>query len=164
MTLKKLLLSNVLSLLLMSVQVTSAQAEEILLQDGSRLQGKILSMENGTYTLQTPSMGVIRLKQSQIRSISQDVSSASGSDPLAAAPMSAGQSAVQSLQSSMTNNPGVMTMIMSLQNDPDMQAVIGDPEVMRAIENFDLEALKNHPKIKKLMQNSKVRDISGSVN
>lgn len=164
MTLNKLLLSNVLSLLLMSVQVTSAQAEEILLQDGSRLQGKILSMENGTYTLQTSSMGVIRLKQSQIRSISQDGSSASGSDPSAAASMSAGQSAVQSLQSSMTNNPGVMTMIMSLQNDPDMQAVLGDPEVMRAIQNFDLEALKNHPKIKKLMQNSKVRNISGEVN
>lgn len=164
MTLKKLFLGSVLSLLLMSVQMTSAQAEEILLQDGSRLQGKILSMENGTYTLQTSSMGVIRLKQSQIRSISQDGSGTSNSDPLAAASASAGQSAVQALQSSMTNNPGVMTMIMSLQNDPDMQAVLSDPEVMRAIQNFDLEALKNHPKIKKLMQNSKIRDISGSVN
>ena len=139
-----------------------AQAEQIVLNDGSRIQGKVLSMENGRYTIQTGSMGVIRLEQSEIRSISSDSGHLDSQIQQHAA--EAGQSAVQSLQSSMVNNPGIMSSIMSLQNDPDMQAVLQDPEVMRAIQNFDLETLRNHPKIQKLMQNRKIRDIQGKVN
>lgn len=137
-------------------------AETIVLQDGSRLQGKILSMDNGTYTVQTQSMGVIRLNQQKIRSISQD--SAGVGDAVSSGGASIGQSTIQSLQSSMTNNPGVMSMIMSLQSDPDMQAVLNDPEVMAAIQSFDLEKLKNHPKIIKLMQNRQIQNIQGKVN
>ena len=139
-----------------------AQGEQILLSDGSRIQGKILSMENGTYTVQTESMGVIRLSQQQIQSISAH--GASQNDATTSGGAGVGQSTIQSIQSSMTSNPGIMSMIMSLQNDPDMQAVLNDPEVMAAINSFDLEKLKNHPKIIKLMQNRQIQNIQGKVN
>jgi hypothetical protein len=35
---------------------------------------------------------------------------------------------------------------------------------MRAVQSFDLEALRNNPKIQKLMNNTTVRDIQGGVN
>ena len=140
-----------------------AEAAQIVLQDGSSIQGSVLSMENGTYTIRTASLGVIRLDQGKIRSINQ------GGDTSAPVPpgsdaVGAGQSAVQSLQSSMVNDPGIMSSIMALQNDPDMQAVLQDPEVMRAVQSFDLETLRNHPKIRKLMQNQSVQRIQGTVN
>jgi len=75
----------------------------------------------------------------------------------------ASQSAVQSLQSSITGDPGMMASILALQNDPDMQAVLSDPELMRAIQSFDLEALQNNPKIQQLMNNSTVRKIHRNV-
>ena len=75
----------------------------------------------------------------------------------------ASQSAVQSLQSSITSDPGMMASILALQNDPDMQAVLSDPELMRAIQSFDLEALQNNPKIQQLMNNSTVRKSHRNV-
>ena len=104
-------------------------------------------------------MGVIELKQSQVKSITSG-SSAPGSPGAA----SIGAQAVQSLQASMANNEGIMSSIRMLQDDPDMQAVLSDPEVMRAIQNLDLKALANNPKIIKLMNNSHVQNIQGKVN
>jgi hypothetical protein len=44
-----------------------------------------------------------------------------------------------------------------------MQAVLSDPELMRAIQSFDLEALQNNPKIQQLMNNSTVRKSHRNV-
>lgn len=57
-----------------------------------------------------------------------------------------------------------MNSIRALQNDPDMQAILADPEIMQAVQSFDLTALRNNPKIIKLMQNSKIQSIQGKVN
>ena len=64
----------------------------------------------------------------------------------------------------MANDQGVMSMILQLQTDPDMQAVLSDPELMRAVQSFDLQTLRTHPKILKLMQNDKVQSIHNKVN
>jgi hypothetical protein len=40
-----------------------------------------------------------------------------------------------------------------------MQAFPSDPEVIRAVQSFDLEALQNYPKIWALLRNPKVRTI-----
>ncbi|MBO6566263.1 MAG: hypothetical protein JJ956_16030 [Pseudomonadales bacterium] len=154
MNFKKYLLAGAL------VASFGISAEEIVLQDGSRIKGKILSMNGGSYQLQTDSMGVITIDKSKIISISQG-----GSVPTIAndAAMETGQSAVQSLQTNMAADQGLMTSILHLQSDPDMQAVLSDPELMRAVQSFDLQTLKNHPKIKKLMANSRVQSIQKKV-
>ena len=138
----------------------SVSAEQIVLQDGSRINGKILSMTGGSYQVQTDSMGVITIDKSKINSISQ-----SGSQPTMSndAAMQAGQSAVQNLQTTIAGDQGLMTSILQLQSDPDMQAVLSDPELMRAVQSFDLQTLQNHPKIKKLMTNSRVQSIQQKV-
>ncbi len=138
----------------------SVSAEQIVLQDGSRINGKILSMTGGSYQVQTDSMGVITIDKSKINSISQ-----SGGQPTMSndAAMQAGQSAVQSLQTTIAGDQGLMTSILQLQSDPDMQAVLSDPELMRAVQSFDLQTLQNHPKIKKLMTNSRVQSIQQKV-
>lgn len=162
-------LHRILIVAICCLVVVGANAEQIELADGSKIQGRVLSMNNGSYTIETQSMGVITLRQDQVRSISQGGASVpapatSASSSLADQAAQAGQSAVQSLQSAMTSNEGVMASIMQLQSDPDMQAVLQDPEVMQAIQSMDFETLRNHPKIKKLMNNSKVRSIQGRVN
>ena len=139
-----------------------ALAEEIVLNDGSRIQGEVMSMSNGAYQVNTPSLGVISIPRAKVRSISAGSSGDAGSSGSSLNP--SGNSMLDSIQSSMVNNPGIMSNIMQLQHDPDMQAVLSDPEVMRAVQNLDFKTLSNHPKIKKLMQNSKVREISGKVN
>lgn len=153
MNLKKIIVAGTL---LLSSQVFG---EEIVLEDGSRINGKVLSMTGGSYQVQTESMGVITIDKGKILSISQ------GSQPATSgtSAMQMGQSAVQNLQTSIASDQGLMTSILQLQSDPDMQAVLSDPELMRAVQTFDLQTLQNHPKIKKLMNNSSAQSIQQRV-
>jgi hypothetical protein len=145
---------------LLSFSTTVAVAEVITLTDGSTINGEVLSMNGGSYQIKTTSLGVISLNKSQVSSISAGISA-----PREAPQASSNQSvAVKSIQSAMTSDRGIMDSIRSLQNDPDMQAVLQDPEVMQAVQSFDLQSLANHPKIKRLMQNAEVKRIQGKFN
>ncbi len=158
-TLMNLLKPTVISLLL--CLASGSLAEQILLQDGSTINGEVISLQSGSYRVKTESLGVITLQQHQVKSISHGpVQTSAAVNGMA----QAGQSAVQSLQSSITSDPGMMANILQLQNDPDMQAILNDPELMRAIQSFDLQALQSNPKIQKLMRNPTVQDIQGNVN
>lgn len=148
---------------------------EILLRDGSRIRGEILSLENGVYKIESRSLGTIELASSQIQAIlsrSSEVDINSFSAPAAGAisapaagslPAAGAQSAMQSIQSALTSDPGMMRSIRELQNDPQMKAIISDPEIMKAIQNFDLQALAENPKIKALMANAKIKRIQQKV-
>ena len=137
-------------------------AEQIVLQDGSTINGEVVSLQSGSYKVKTDSLGVITLQQHQVKSIRHGAGSTP--PPVSSSSMNqASQSAVQALQSSISSDPGMMTNILQLQNDPDMQAVLSDPELMRAIQSFDLQALQNNPKIQKLMRNSTVQSIQGKM-
>lgn len=131
-------------------------AESIVLNDGSRIQGRILSLTDGHYRVQTESLGVISLRQSEVQNISSGVATDSNTAGSSDIP-------VGSLQSNIVNNAGLMSSVMSLQNDPDMQAVLADPEVMRLVQAMDFAALANHPKIKKLMSNPQIKNIQSQV-
>ncbi len=139
-------------------------ADKITLADGSQIQGQVISLSNGVYQIQTPSMGTITLQQGQVKSITGG--GGAGYNPLQggeAAAQSMQQQALESMQQSIVQNQGLMSSIMQLQNDPDMQAVLSDPEVMRAVQSMDFNALQNNPKIKKLMNNPQMKSISGQV-
>lgn len=158
MKLKNWMMSS--AFLLSTLLSTPLAAEEIVLQDGSRINGTVLSMSGGSYRVQTQSMGVVTINKSDILSISQ------GSQPAPSIPdasQQVGQSAVQSLTTSIASDQGLMTSILQLQSDPDMQAILSDPELMRAVQSFDIQTLQNHPKIKKLMNNSNVKSIQHRV-
>ncbi|MFT5927548.1 MAG: hypothetical protein ACI805_000663 [Candidatus Azotimanducaceae bacterium] len=64
----------------------------------------------------------------------------------------------------MLGNTNTVQQILQLQSDPDMQAVLPDPEVIALIQRIDFQGLATHPKIQKLMNNRKVQSISGVIN
>jgi len=74
-----------------------------------------------------------------------------------------GAAEVQSLSQSMQNDQEIMNMITSLKNDPDFIKALDDPQLMKEINNTDIEALKNNPKFLKLMDNQTVKRIQEKV-
>ena len=133
-------------------------ADEITLADGSRIQGEVIAMSDGRYHIRTRSLGVVELPADQIQSIAK-----SHAAPIAGAAGSS-NAAVQSLQATMVQDRDVMARILNLQNDPDMQAVLQDPELMQAIQRFDMNTVVNHPKFKRLMENHEIQVIADKVN
>ena len=139
-------------LVLTGTWIQGAVAAVINLKDGSKIRGEIVSMNNGTYTVKTTSMGTIQLSDRQVESITQSESNQE-------APASIGGDAVKSIQSSIVGNQSLMGSILKLQEDPAMRAVLADPEVMKAVQSMDFKTLSSHPKIKALMNSSEVKSI-----
>ena len=144
------------SILLLSASVL---AETIILTDGTRLTGTVSSMNSGVYTIDTTSMGRVRVNSSQVTSIS------SGSPPADSPAASNSFSTLQdqtfqSLQKAIANDKDAVTEIMKLQNDPLMQAILADKEIMNAVSRGDYGALAENPKIQRLMNHRTVKSIS----
>jgi hypothetical protein len=68
------------------------------------------------------------------------------------------------LKTRMMNDEGIMELILSLQNDPDMQTILSDPSVMQAVQAGDTGALMNNPVFLKLINNPRVREIVKKMN
>jgi hypothetical protein len=64
----------------------------------------------------------------------------------------------------MMNDEGIMELILSLQNDPDMQTILSDPSVMQAVQAGDTGALMNNSVFLKLINNPRVREIVKKMN
>ena len=65
----------------------------------------------------------------------------------------------QQLQSSLAKNPATVQSIMSLQSDPQIQAVLNDPAIIKAIQEGDFTSLLGNPKIQALENNEHVKQL-----
>jgi hypothetical protein len=65
----------------------------------------------------------------------------------------------EELKERMMNDKGIMSLISAMQNDPEMQELLGDPAVMNAIQSGDIGALISNPAFLKLLENPRVREI-----
>ena len=145
---------------LIALNVCAGEPSVIELKDGSVITGEVVSFDGKVWTLKSGSMGIIKIDGAKIVSIHSK--NAAGQEP--AGGLSGGatvnSSDIQSMQQSIMANEQLMAMIMSMQNDPEVQAILQDPEVMKAVNAGDVNALLGNPKFRKLMENSKIRAIT----
>jgi len=66
---------------------------------------------------------------------------------------------VEQLKERIQNDEGTMALVRALLSDPQMQALLNDPEVLRAAQAGDFGALLNNPDIMKLLTNPKMQEI-----
>lgn len=147
------ILSGILSALTLFAAVTlvsAADTREIELTDGSVIAGEIVSLSGGMYTVRTATLGTLRIEASKIRVIRLQGSSASGS----------ARDQTKSIENQMIGDKDIMAIVLSLQNDPDMQNILQNPEIMKAVQAGDLDALMRNPEFMKLMDKQAVQDIS----
>lgn len=143
---------------------TFAEQRRIELNDGTAIVGEIISMRNGSYTIRTQTLGTLTISDRQIKQISSATSARSSASPLSSGQSALSQGQVQSIQQRIAGDTAMLQRIMSLQSSPEMKAILSDPEVMSAIERFDLDALSKNPKIQRLMNNQTVKSITRDVN
>lgn len=139
-----------------------AGVDRIELTDGSVILGKIVSYGGGVFTIRSDTLGTITLGKDKIRDIRIEASGASSNH-------TAGQGGtllknrVKVLQESMAKNPDILESISSLQNDPDVQQVLKDPELMKAINSGDIQKLMSSHKFMKLLNKQEIKQISGEL-
>jgi hypothetical protein len=133
----------------------------IELKDGSRITGEIQSLDKGVYTILSSSIGTVHVAQSNIVRIGYtgDVSNAVGSSEKSPPHDDAITHQFQQLQSTLTQDPASVQSIMSLQSDPQIQAVLSDPAIMKAIQEGDFTSLLGNPKIQALESDEHLKQV-----
>jgi len=63
------------------------------------------------------------------------------------------------MKTRMMSDEGIMAIISSLKDNPDMQAILSDPATMKAVQSGDTGALMNNPAFLKLLDNPQIRAI-----
>ena len=71
---------------------------------------------------------------------------------------------VEELKERMMKDEGIMALVLAMQNDPEMQALLNDPAIIRAIQTGDIGTLINNPDFMRLLNNPRVREIEKKVN
>ena len=130
----------------------------IELTDGSRIYGEIVSFNNGVYTLNSDSLGILEIDESDIRIIrfkSDGLKSGEWESPEGASI----KPEIRDLQRSMINDEEIMNMILSLQNDPAIQDILSNPEIMNAVKSGDISTLLANPKFMNLLNNIYIKEI-----
>jgi len=138
--------------------VAAGESKVIELNDGTVIVGTVQSLSKGVYTIQSDSLGTTRIEASKIRAI-HDKSPGSGAGP--GGGTSTGD--VQSLQNKMLSDKAILGLIQTLQDDPDFKKVLEDPEIMKAVNAGDVDALAANPRFMKLLNNATVKEIEGKV-
>ncbi len=138
--------------------VFAGEFRTIELADGSSIYGEIVSFNNGVYTLNTDSLGIIEIDESEIRVIrfkSDGLKSGERERPESTSI----KPEIRDLQRSMIGDEEIMNMIFSLQNDPAIQDILSDPEIMNAVKSGDISTLLANPKFMNLLNNINIKEI-----
>ncbi len=146
----------VLILILCGASVAIAATPMIELNDGSRVRGEIVALENGVYTVESEHLGRIEVRQQDIRRIEYDASAES-------AAADASRARIQALQRDLAADGEIFSLIQQLQSDPQLKEILADPEIMRAVAAGNLAALAANPKFMQLMNNPNIRAITSKV-
>ena len=68
------------------------------------------------------------------------------------------------LKDRMMKDEGIMELIRAMQNDQELQALLNDPAILRAIQAGDINTLLNNPDFLKILDNPRVKEIEGKLN
>ena len=67
---------------------------------------------------------------------------------------------VQELQERMLGDEEIMAIIIALQTDPAVKALLSDPRVVEAVLAGNLNTLQKEPAFLKLLENPRVKEIT----
>lgn len=157
---------------------------EVELIDGSVLRAHVLSMDGKTYRVRSETLGEFDIPEYRVKAIrtpqrqsaatqsrhtavsiqqfqGETEPSVPSSSPIPSSSPPASIPSLGDLQQALTQNPEAMGKVLSLQNDPLVQDILGDASLMQAIHSGNLGALLNDPKIRALMNHPTVQDLGG---
>ena len=132
--------------------VLASEMREIDLIDGSVISGEIVSLSKGVYTVRSGALGTIQIRESKIRAIRTKGPGRQDTGDQ-----------VNSVEQKMIGDADIMSMVKSLQSDPDFQAILQDPEVVKAVQASDIAALMANPKFMKLLNKQAVQQIKNKI-
>lgn len=137
--------------------LSAAPLKHIELTDGSVINAEVIALNQGVYTLKSPTLGTMTLAEDKIKVIR--------SQPAAETPskQTLRSNQIEALQGLVLNNEDTMEKIMDLQNDPEIQDILQNSEITQAVKAGDLSSLMKQPAFMELLNNPSIQDIQKEI-
>ena len=140
-----------------SVPALAAELRQFTLMDGSVISGEIESLQGGIYSIKSPSLGMITVKDSEIRKIEMSSGASATSTPSATG---SPNNHLKALQRRILSDDSIMNAATALQGDPLFQDILNDPSIMEAVRAGNVHALEGNPKVVRLLNDPRVKEIT----
>lgn len=131
------------------------QTAKIQLTDGSVINGEIISLSGGVYTINTPSLGQIKLDGAKVSKIEIGNSLSNSAIPQAG---NLTQAQVESYGKTLMEDPKNAAIVTELVADSQFQALAKDPEIAEAAKSGDVQAMMKSEKFKAILENPKLKE------
>jgi hypothetical protein len=142
-----------------SAPALAAELRQLTLMDGSVISGEIQSVEGGVYSIKSPSLGTITIKDSEIRKIEMSSgASVTGSTPRATSIPNNNQ--LEAVQRRLLGDDTIMNAVAALRGDPVFQDILNDPSIMEAVRAGNVHALEGNPKLLRLLDDPRMKEIT----
>ena len=128
--------------------VSAGEIKKINLKDGSTIHGEILSLSEGVYTIESVSLGSLKIEESKIGSITSPGNI---------------KGDIQAIQQQIISNSELLNIILPLQDNPDFKSAMEDPSIIEAVNAGDMEALLSNEKFIKLLSNPEILNIRDRI-
>lgn len=148
---------------------SSIPLQFISLTDGTLIRGRLMSIQNGDYIIQTEHLGEIRVNPENIQSISsgkfQRKEEAPARLPILGGNLSPGTQilnspdALQAVQQTLMSDPQILALIQDLMADPDVVKIIQDSKLMNDLSTLDPGTIQQNPDFQRLLQHPKIKEI-----
>ena len=136
------------------------QLSKIELSDGSVINGEIVTLVNGVYTIKnTATFGEIKVGSEKISKI-ETANSALSDRPtnLIDQGNNPDQSQVSAYGQALMKNPENAAIVTGLAKDPDLRELAKDPELQNAAKKGDIQALLKNPKFMDIVNSAEVQE------
>jgi hypothetical protein len=146
----------------LSLPLWAGDLKEFRLKDGSTLTGQLVEVTEGRFVVQSQSLGRVELDAEQVVSMTSPGAGAGGANPAGAVDL---QGLMAQAQQQIYSNPAMLEQVQGLSTDPQINALVTDPAFVGLLMSGDLEAIRQDPRMRQLMENPRlqglVRQLSG---
>ncbi|MDO8580207.1 MAG: hypothetical protein Q7S13_01850 [Candidatus Omnitrophota bacterium] len=173
--------------------VFAQSTKTITLRDGTQIKGEVTSLQNGIYTIHSPTLGILDIQEADIDSISSDNRILAAPALQQAAPQHAGpavdqnplmlqaqqmqgdrkgvlsetkgdpKGALNEMKDQLMDDPAVRERAERMANDPRMQELLTDPSVMQDILSGDPERIQNNPNLQEILEDPEMQSLMGEI-
>ena len=147
------------ALLFISSAAFAGTPKIITLKDGSVVRGVVVSIENSKYTIESPTVGTLHISEDQIVSISTPHQDSTPQPAASNASPSMPKDEISAAQNKILANPDAMKDIQALVADPEVLAIMSDPEFLKTVQSKDPVAIQANPRAQELMRNPKIKAL-----
>ena len=159
---KKIILSLILFFSIFVSVALANKLSKIELIDGSVIIGEVSGINNGKYTVNSQGMGVLQIEESRIKQI---VLADTGKNPGFTQPQTneLPSDKIEAMKNKIMGDKETMGMVTSLQNDPQFQEVLNDPEIINAAKSGNIASLMSNEKLMRLKDNPMIQKIKNKT-